>query len=43
MSSYSMQEEGNHLYSLTGDDMFLQAMLDGDNRLGPTTNTGWSI
>ena len=30
-------------FYLSGDEMFLEAVLDGDKSLGPTTETGWNI
>ena len=30
-------------FYLCGDEMFLEAVLNGSGELGPTTNTGWNI
>ncbi|KAJ8050218.1 hypothetical protein HOLleu_03332 [Holothuria leucospilota] len=34
--------KGDHFF-LCGDEMFLEAMLDGKNELSPTSNDGWNI
>ena len=36
-------EEKGDVFHLCGDEMFLEACLDGSDRLGPTTATGWNI
>lgn len=38
----SKSKEGDTFY-LTGDEMFLEAMVDGHGILGPTTVSGWNI
>lgn len=36
------QDAGNTVY-LTGDEMFLEHMLDGNGELSPTSQWGWNI
>lgn len=36
------QDAGNTVY-LTGDEMFLEHMLDGNGELSPTSQCGWNI
>lgn len=39
----SENQMADHTFYLSGDEMFLEAMLDGSNVLGPTTKQGWDI
>lgn len=36
-------QKENHIFYLSGDEMFLEAILDGGGVLGTNTNTGWYI
>lgn len=38
-----LQEDGKHTFSLAADCMYLIAILDGDRKLGPTSDKGWNI
>ncbi|KAJ8019143.1 hypothetical protein HOLleu_42473 [Holothuria leucospilota] len=38
-----IDQQDGHIFYLSGDEMFLEAILDGSNVLGPNTNTGWDI
>lgn len=37
------QQNDGHKFHLTGNEMFLEAILDGSGSLGPTTEEGWNI
>lgn len=38
-----MQQKGSAKFYLTGDEMFLEAILDGSGTLSPTSKRGWNI
>lgn len=35
--------QNNHTFYITGDEMFLEALLDGNKQLSPTSSEGWNI
>ena len=35
--------DNDHQFYLTGDEMFLESILDSSNELSPTSDTGWNI
>ena len=42
-SDQIFREMPDDVFYLTGDEMFLEAMLDPSGELGPMTDTGWNI
>lgn len=40
---FQKKMENNHTFYVTGDEMFLEALLDGNNQLNPTSSLGWNI
>ena len=42
ISQEPMHDIAKHVY-LSGDQMFVQAILDGFNKLGPLTDPGWKL
>ena len=43
MADQRFREMKEDVFYLSGDEMFLEAMLDSSGELGPVTETGWNI